>query len=308
MTTIALDVQFGRILDAISDGVYVTTDEREIVFWSKGAERITGYTADEVVGKHCFDNILVHTDLEGTNLCLDGCPLQSSLQTGKDRTVNEVFLKCKNGERLPVYVKTSLYNHDGRDYAVEIFGELESVAGEDLVARVQELSDSSITDSLSGLFNRRYLDAALSQQFALWERTGRRFGVLYLDIDEFKSINDSLGHSGGDEAIKFLARVIKGSARQMDVAGRYGGDEFVIICAIASPAELLAYGHRLLELVRQSRFGLAEGIGKHLTVSVGATMVAAGDADERASLERADLAMYEAKHRSRDDMVFLREV
>ena len=306
MATSAIDIQFGRILDAISDGVYVTTDEREIIFWSKGAERITGYSAEEVVGKHCYDNILVHTDLHGRNLCVQGCPLQSCLQTGVDRVVNEVFLKRKNGERLPVYVKTSIYHDDGRDYAVEIFGELEGVAGQELVARVQELSDSSITDSLSGLFNRRYLDASLSQQFALWQRTGRRFGILYIDIDEFKSINDTLGHAGGDDAIRFISEIIGGSARQMDIAARYGGDEFAVICAIASPDELLAYGRRLVELVRQSRFAPAEKTGMRLTISVGATLVAPDDKDERATIERADSAMYEAKHGGRDDVV-LRE-
>ena len=76
MTTGILDESLRGILDAVSDGVYVTTAEREIVFWSKGAERITGYSSDEVLNKHCYDNILVHTDVLGKNLCFDGCPLQ----------------------------------------------------------------------------------------------------------------------------------------------------------------------------------------------------------------------------------------
>ena len=78
----AFDPDFGQILDAISDGVYVTTAEREIVYWSRGAERITGYSAEEVVGKHCYDNILVHTDLDGLNLCLNGCPLDATIKSG----------------------------------------------------------------------------------------------------------------------------------------------------------------------------------------------------------------------------------
>jgi PAS domain S-box-containing protein len=81
MSTATLDTTFQRILDTISDGVYVTTDEREIVYWSKGAERITGYRADEVVGKHCYDNLLVHTDLHGRQVCLEGCRCRRPLNT-----------------------------------------------------------------------------------------------------------------------------------------------------------------------------------------------------------------------------------
>jgi len=303
VTTSALDARFEHILDAISDGVYVTTADREIVFWSRGAERITGFSAEEVIGKHCYDNVLVHTDLNGRELCFDGCPLQSCIETGTERAVNEVFLRRKDGERLAVYVKTAVLHEGGQDYGVEIFGELESVAGRELVARVQELSDSSVTDSMTGLFNRRYLDAALAQQFALYQRTGRRYGVLYLDIDVFKSINDSLGHAGGDEAIKFVADVISRSARRMDVAARYGGDEFALICAVASRDELLAYARRLVEMVRSSRFAPAEEAGIRVTISGGATLVADSDVDERGALERADAAMYRAKRSGRDDVV-----
>jgi diguanylate cyclase (GGDEF)-like protein/PAS domain S-box-containing protein len=296
----AIDTRFEHILDAISDGVYVTTDDREIVFWSQGAEKITGYKAEEVVGKHCYDNVLVHTDLNGKTLCFDGCPLQGCIETGVDRAVNEVFLKRKDGERLAVYVKTSVLHEADRDYGVEVFGELESVAGRDLVAQVQKLSDSSVTDPLTGLFNRRYLDAALGQQFALFGRMSRRFGVLYLDIDTFKSVNDTLGHAGGDEAIRFVADIISRNARRMDVAARYGGDEFAVICPIGSAAELLLYGRRLVEMVRSSSFAPAEDAGMRLTISAGAALVAEGDADERAVLERADGAMYQAKRSGRD--------
>ena len=299
----ALDARFRRILDTISDGVYVTTADREIVFWSEGAERITGYSAQDVVGKHCYDNVLVHTDLNGKNLCFDGCPLQECIETGTERTISEVFLKRKDGERLAVYVKTSVYEEDGQKYGVEVFGALESVAGRELVARVQELSDSSVTDALTGLFNRRYIDAVLAQQFALYRRTGGHFGVLYLDIDHFKSVNDALGHAGGDEAIKFLAGVIATNARRMDVAARYGGDEFVAVCAIASPDELLAYGRRLVATIGNSSFGPAARTGLRLTISAGAALVAQGDADERAVLERADSAMYRAKRTGRDKVV-----
>jgi len=295
-----LDAGFRHVLNAISDGVYVTSAEREIVFWSQGAERITGYSAEEVAGKHCYDDLLVHTDASGRDLCIDGCPLQDCIEHGIEHSISELFLKRKDGERLPVYVKTAVFEEGGHKYGVEVFGKLESVAGKDLAAYVQELTDSSVADPLTGLFNRRYFDATLEQHFALFGRMGRRYGLLYLDIDRFKAINDSLGHSVGDEALVFVSDIITSSARKMDISARYGGDEFVVICAVAADQELESYAQRLVGLVRKSRFGPVAGSDLRLTVSVGGSLVSESDADERSALGRADHAMYRAKEAGRD--------
>ena len=206
-----------------------------------------------------------------------------------------------------MYVKTAVFEIDGQSYGVEIFGELESVAGKELAGRIQELSDSAVSDPLTGLFNRRYLDAALAQQFAMFKRLGRRYGVIQVDIDEVKEVNDRLGHLTGDEAIKFVADVLSESVRDMDVAARFGGDEFVVICALASDADLIAYGRRLVRIVHDSRFAAAEEAGLRVTVSAGGALVAADDPDERAALARADAAMYAAKKRGRDDFAVARQ-
>jgi diguanylate cyclase (GGDEF)-like protein/PAS domain S-box-containing protein len=301
-----LGTTFQHILDAISDGVYVTTAEREIIYWSAGAERITGYLAADVIGKHCYDDVLVHTDLNGRRLCLDGCPLQDCILHGAEHTVNEVFLKREDGERLAVYVKTATFTEAGHTFGVEIFGELETIAGEELTARVQELSDSSITDPLTGLFNRRSFDASLEQSFAMFQRLERRYGVLHLDVDDFKSINDTFGHATGDEAIRFVAGVLSANARAMDVAARYGGDEFTVNCAVSTPAELEGCGRRLVRLIHDSRFAGPIDAGHSLTVSAGGTLVADTDTDARQALGRADDAMYEAKEAGRDRVAMKR--
>ena len=303
MCAVMLGATFHHILDTISDGVYVTTEDREIVYWNRGAERLTGYLSEEVVGKHCYDNILVHTDLHGRQICLEGCPLQECIEHGTELTVNEVFMKRKDGDRLAVYVKTSSFEENGRTFGVEIFGELGSIAGEELAARVQELSDTSVTDPLSGLFNRRYFDASLEQYFSMHRRLGRRYGVLHLDIDNFKSINDTLGHAIGDEAIRFVGGILSSNARKMDVSARYGGDEFAVICSVSTSDELEHHGLRVVRLIHDSRFAEASSAGLSLTVSVGATLVSADDSDARSTMERADAAMYEAKRASRDGLV-----
>lgn len=295
-----IDGGFRRILDAISDGIYVTAPDRTVVYWSEGAERITGYSADEIVGRRCDEEVLGHTDLHGTRLCLDGCPLQDCLDTGRERRIGEVFLRRKDGKRLAVYVKTTSFEMAGERYGVEIFGELESVVGKQLTSRIQELTDSAISDPLTGLFNRRYLDAALAQHFAMYRRLGSRYGVIQVDIDDVKVVNDSLGHSAGDGAIRFVAGILSDNVREMDIAARYGGDEFVVICRLATPEDLSLYGRRLVRMVHDSRFAPAEEAGLRVTVSAGGALVAAGDRDGHAALKRADCALYRAKDGGRD--------
>ena len=291
-----IDGAFRHILDAISDGVYVLGPDHTIVYWSAGAERITGYAPDEVVGRRCDEDILVHTDLHRDPAVHPAAARSRTASTRAASTsIREVFLRRKDGERLAVYVKTTAFEVEGRRYGVEVFGELESVAGKELAGRIQELSDSAVSDPLTGLFNRRYLDAALAQQFAMFKRLGRRYGVIQMDIDTLKEINDRLGHAAGDEAIRFVAGILSDNAREMDVAARFGGDEFVIICGLATEDDLAVYGRRLVRLVHDSRFAPAEDVGLRLTVSAGGALVAADDADERAALARADAAMYDGQ-------------
>ena len=122
-----------------------------------------------------------------------------------------------------------------------------------------------------------------------------------MDIDELKEINDRLGHAAGDGAIRFVAGILSDNVREMDITARQGGDEFVIICSLASADDLTVYGRRLVRLIHDSRFAAAEDAGLRVTVSAGGSLVAVDDPDETATLARADAAMYPAKHRGRDE-------
>ena len=94
------------LVENMHDGIYFVDRERRITYWNKGAERITGYSAAEVVGKSCADNILVHVDALGRQLCKGSCPLVASMADGAPHEA-EVYLHHKQGHRLPVWVRTS---------------------------------------------------------------------------------------------------------------------------------------------------------------------------------------------------------
>ena len=282
------------LIDAIPEGVYVVNDQREIVFWSEGAERITGYVAEDVVGSRCYDGILSHEDISGRGLCADACPLADCLSDGRPRTVDEVFLKREDGERLAVSVKTRRFEIDGRRYGIEVFGELEAVAGRETARLTQRLSDEAVTDELTGLFNRPYIDIVLEQHFSLYRRIGQRFGVTQIGVDVFKTVNDAFGRATGDEALKFVATILSDGTRKMDLLARYRGDEFVIVSAVGSDDELRNVGQRALHTLRGSRFVTPTEEALALTASVGATLVRAGDESGGGVLKRADVAMHAA--------------
>ena len=115
---------YKQLLDLIFEGVYFVDNTRKITFWNKSAEQITGFSAEEVVGKYCYDNILNHVDNFGNQLCIGGCPLHNTLEIEK---INEakVFLHHKSGYRVPVSIKTiPLYNNDGIVGAAEVFQDI----------------------------------------------------------------------------------------------------------------------------------------------------------------------------------------
>lgn len=275
MVTGVLDGNLRGILDALSDGVYVTTSEREIVFWSKGAERITGYSSDEVLNKHCYDNILVHVDVLGKNLCFNGCPLQTSIESGDRQGAKEVFLKRKDGERLAVYVKASALQVGDERYGVEIFGELESMATCALTEQLRQSSDASIIDQLTGLYNRRYLDTILKEQYALFKRHFQRFGLVVIHIDKFKDINDEFGNLAGDEALKFIALTLQHTMRSTDFIARFGGDEFAILCPLVELDGIEQLSKRIVEQVHHKDVSSPADPKRaiELTVSVGGATV-----------------------------------
>ena len=119
------NVHYEQILHSVDDGVYIVDTERKILFWSNGAEIVSGYTRDEVTGSFCHDNILQHVNEGGTDLCSGDCPLVIAMREKKS-IVEEVFLHHKDGHRIPVAVKvTPLRNEQGKIIgAAEVFTDL----------------------------------------------------------------------------------------------------------------------------------------------------------------------------------------
>jgi diguanylate cyclase (GGDEF)-like protein len=163
----------------------------------------------------------------------------------------------------------------------------------------QVLETLSITDSLTGLYNRSKLDTILSDELARFKRTQREFTLLMMDIDYFKTLNDTYGHVTGDEILAAVARILIQSIRSIDYAARYGGDEFIIILVETSMDQALKTAERIRSQVENLRYSANDSIIA-VTVSIGVVQCQSGDMTPTAVFARADDALYEAKHAGRN--------
>jgi diguanylate cyclase (GGDEF)-like protein/PAS domain S-box-containing protein len=286
---------YRELIDKMSDGVYFVDRARRITYWSAGAERLTGYRAEDVVGRKCRERILCHVDDLGTQLCGALCPLKQTMHDGLTREAH-VYLHHADGHRHPVWVRGApIRNSDGEIVgAVEVFSD--DTAVRVARARAEELERLSLTDPLTGLGNRRCLEAELDTRLHAWRRDTVPFGVLFADIDLFKQVNDRFGHEVGDEVLAMVARTLTFGLQAGDIAARYGGEEFVVI--VHAPDELKATAERLRTLVQASRL-VAARQSVEVTISLGGAVVDPGD-DGESLLRRADLALYMAKQAGRN--------
>jgi diguanylate cyclase (GGDEF)-like protein/PAS domain S-box-containing protein len=286
-----------KLLNSLYDGVYFVDKDRKILYWNKGAEYLTGYSSGEVVGKHCFDNILSHVSDNGCELCVNECPLAATIVDG-ERRENEVYLRHKLGHRVPVSVRVSpVVDAAGNVVgAVEVFSD--ATAKKSIERRMGELENIAFLDAMTGVPNRRYAALKVNQAIQEVQLFGRSVGLLMLDVDHFKLVNDQHGHDAGDEALRAVCKTVSHHLRSGDTLGRWGGEEFLVIVTDITENGLRAFGDRCRMLIAESGVPVA---GEHLriTVSVGATIIQANDT-EQSAIKRADELMYQSKAAGRN--------
>jgi len=292
-----MKLDYKALLENISDGVYFTDRHRTVIYWNRTAERITGFCAEEVIGHHCHDNILNHVDDQGRSLCHSSCPLA---QTIKDRHPREshLFLHHKHGHRIPVHVRTMPLYDEMNDVAgaAEFFTEASSY--ESLQQRIMELEQLALLDPLTQLPNRHHLKPEIDSRFDELRRMGFVFGLLFMDIDHFKLLNDTYGHETGDNVLKTVAHTLQAAIRPYDLVGRWGGEEFLGIIRNVEIGKLEEIGNRLRLLVEKSSVEFKRE-RLNVTISVGATLATKGD-NRETLVDRADRMMYRSKQTGRN--------
>lgn len=284
---------YRELLDHIGDGVYFVDRERRIQYWNEGARRLTGFTAEELLGKSCQDDLLCHVDQSGKRLCHDGCPLAASMREGTPNQSN-IFLRHKLGGRVPVSTLVQPMRGANGEIigAIEIFHD--NSAQLDAQRKVEAMNRLAFLDHLTQLPNRRFLEMSLDTALNEYRVHKDPLGVILLDVDEFKKINDTLGHSGGDQALQEAARTLVGSLRPTDIIGRWGGDEFLAITRNVDGKTLRRLAERCVSLIAQTSIVGIEGRRVALSSSVGAVLSRPGENAEEL-VQRADELMYQSK-------------
>lgn len=287
---------YRTLLDRISDGVYFVDLDRRITFWNRAAQMISGYSAEEVLGRRCSQGILRHISLSGRPLCERGCPLAAVMRDGRSRDT-DVFLHHKAGHRVPVTVSGDAITDPGGTIvgSVEVFSP-RATAGSAMGARC---ADDTL-DPVSGLPARRFGERQLASLSAAVREGEGTLGVMFLDADHFKGINDAHGHGTGDQVLRMLGQSLANGLRRDDLPIRWGGEEFLALLPGIEPDEVAGVAERVRMLVEHSWIATPRGpVGA--TVSIGATMASRQDTAELV-VDRADRLMYRSKQSGRNQV------
>ena len=291
------EITHEQLLHSLFDGVYYVDTNKKITFWNKAAERITGFKEEEVVGSCCADNILRHINQDGEELCISLCPLSKTLQDGEIREAN-IFLHHKEGHRVAVIVRIAPI----RDSQGKIIGGIEIFSDHSdrmrLLEEVASLKKETYTDALTGVGNRKYAEQIINAKLFEMKSYQVSFGLIFLDIDHFKRVNDFYGHTTGDAILCMTAKTIGNILRKFDTICRWGGEEFLVVIANTDEPTLRKVCERIRVFIEQNFLTVGKETLR-VTASLGGVLSKATDTPESV-IERADSLMYESKKNGRN--------
>ncbi len=282
-------------LSELREGVIATDGEGRIVFMNQAAEALTGWKSAEAVGQslHTVYRIIdEHSRMPIDYLARSG----TDTSEPTDPARSAVRLVRRDGQETSVHDSFSRLREAGArraGYAV-VFHDISQ-----LRAMAQQLSWQASHDSLTGLVNRRELERRLAHLLDASHGQGRQHVLLYIDLDNFKVVNDSCGHAAGDELLRSLTGLMATKIRGSDTLARVGGDEFAALLETCPLDQGLRIANAIREVVRDFRF-VWEGRSFAVGASIGLVPIDAASGDIASVLTAADQCCYEAKNKGRD--------
>ncbi|WP_415035696.1 putative bifunctional diguanylate cyclase/phosphodiesterase [Azonexus sp.] len=289
--------QLSRALESSHNGVMITSStqlDHPIVYVNPAFERITGYTPEEVIGQS--GRFLVRDDLNQRGLGT----IREALRSRK-----EAHAILRNYRKDGSLFWNELYIAPVRDESGEMTTHFVSIINDvsERISYEQQLEFHANHDSLTGLANRNLLNDRINQALAQARADNLMVGVLLLDLDRFKLVNDGFGHSPANELLKSVAHRLNQSVRDTDTVARLGGDEFVVVVSrLQSADDLSLVAGKILRALNQPF--IMEGKEIFVTASVGAALYPRDGEHGEALLRNADVAMYRVKEHGRNNYRF----
>lgn len=316
-----------------SSEAYIELDARGLITdWNARATEILGWERDDVLGRSFFKNIIPdrYRDPDDTGLVhfLDtkevrfpGRRIEISAARRDGTEFPAELMLWANTTHGGVRINALILDITGRMTEEQIADEANrklQVWVEELARRNSEIDEltetteglrvQSLRDPLTNLFNRRYMEESLDREIVRAERGGTNLGVIMIDVDHFKEVNDTLGHEGGDAVLRRLASYLQASIRGGDIACRYGGEEFILILPDAPLDATRERAETLRIAVKDSQLTFRGRSLPAPTLSLGVA-VFPKDGETRETLVRAaDAALYSAKSSGRDRVVAVEEL
>ncbi len=275
-----------NLLENLYDGVYFIDPDRRITYWNTGAERLTGHRRDQVVGKSCTDDMLLHIDADAADIRSATCPAIETLEDGKVREA-DAYLRHREGHMVPVRLRVApIPDADGRRVGVIVVLADRSEI-EDIQARFGQARQQALTDPLTGLFSRRYLELRLQSRLDELKRYGWKFGIIFATIDAFDEIEEVHPRDRVEELIVLAGQTFAATFRSFDTIGRWSNHEFLAVVPILKDSDLYAIGERVRGLVEEAYVEKSDRL-VGVTISVGAAAMDPRDTIEE-MVERAGL-------------------
>ncbi len=284
-----------RIVETAADAIVIAEADGQISFANLAAETVFGLTREEICARTFDDPVWKKTSIDGTAFPDEDSPFSRVKLIGEPVYGAQYSFEHADGRRLIVSVNAAPLV-DGRGMFAGMVASVSDVT--ERRAMEERLFYHAFRDGLTGLANRKRLKDRLEHALVQRAREEGAVAVLFVDLDNFKYINDSLGHAAGDEMLMGIARRLGTSLRAGDTAARFGGDEFVILLEqMDSPRYAITVAERLLEALREP-FSIS-GREVFTTPSIGITFSSAGYNHPDELLRQADAALYEAKRRGK---------
>jgi diguanylate cyclase (GGDEF)-like protein/PAS domain S-box-containing protein len=279
-------------LNSIGDAVMCTDISGNITFLNAVAERVTGWSSLEAIGQPIADVFRILEALTGVST---SDPMQLTTLPETAHLPSSCLLIRRDGVAIPIEDSIApIHNREGETTgSVVVFRDMSATRAMSLM-----MTHTAEHDFLTGLPNRMLLNDRVNQAISFARRHRRQLALLFLDLDGFKHINDSLGHSIGDKLLQSVARRLVDCARASDTVSRQGGDEFVVLLSEMEHAEDAAFAaHRILSSVAETH--LIGDHDLHVTTSIGVSVYPDDGIDAETLIKNADTAMYQAKEHGR---------
>lgn len=278
------------IVESSDDAIVSKTLDGIVTSWNKGAERIFGYTADEMVGQPLLKIFPPDRADEETHIL-------SKLRAGEKVDHFQTIRLHKSGRQIHLSVTVSpIYNVTGQIIGASNIGRdiTEKLHAEKMIWRQANY------DTLTSLPNRRLLMDAIKIEVDKASREMHGLTIMFIDLDQFKEINDSLGHNVGDELLQLVSARIRECFRQSDMLARFGGDEFVALMpSLNQRRDIDQLSQKVLQSL-QEPFTLYSGEIVYVSASIGIAVFPMDGENEQELIKHADQAMYEAKRKGRN--------